>query len=99
MAYETKPGTWSLFRNDKGDNEKAPDYKGKLVTPDGHEFEIAGWLRESQKGVKYMSGTVKEPFKKQDPTPIATPVTASVLPPTATRPASSPTPVQDDLPF
>lgn len=99
MAYETKPGTWSLFRNDKGDNEKAPDYKGKLVTPDGHEFEIAGWLRESQKGVKYMSGTVKEPFKKQDPTPIATPVTASVLPPPATSSAYSTTIVQDDFPF
>ncbi len=99
MAYETKPGTGSLFRNEKGDNEKAPDYKGKVVTPDGTEFEIAGWMRESQKGVKYMSLSVKEPFKKQDPTPVTNPVAASVLPPTATRPATSPTPVQDDLPF
>ncbi len=96
MAYETKPGTGSLFRNEKGDNEKAPDYKGKVVTPDGTEFEIAGWMRESQKGVKYMSISVKEPFKKQEP---ANTASAYVLPEPKPRPTASSTPVQDDLPF
>ena len=29
MAYEHKPGSFSLFKNDKGDNEKRPDYTGE----------------------------------------------------------------------
>ena len=60
--YEIKPGNISLFKNDKGDNEKRPDYTGSMKTPDGVELQVSMWLTESQSGLKYMSGKVQEPY-------------------------------------
>ena len=45
MSYEPKPGQGSIFKNDKKEQEKHPDYKGSLVTPDGQECWVAMWLR------------------------------------------------------
>jgi hypothetical protein len=44
----------ALFRNDKGGNEKRPDYSGELNV-DGRELRISGWLREAKDGRKFMS--------------------------------------------
>jgi uncharacterized protein (DUF736 family) len=62
--------TFSLFVNEKG-NDAQPDYTGK-VNVDGRELRLAGWKKESKKGVKYLSGRVSE-FQKQE-TPKADPV-------------------------
>lgn len=59
-----KDNTFVLFKNDKGENEKAPDFKGK-ITIAGKEYDLAAWAKESEKGTKYLWGTKKEPFKKQ----------------------------------
>jgi hypothetical protein len=58
MAYETKPNTGSLFVNDKKENEKHPDRTGS-INIDGKEYWLNGWLKESAKGVKYLSLSVK----------------------------------------
>jgi hypothetical protein len=58
MAFEHKPGTFSLFKNDKGDNEKRPDYRGEGKDMLGNDIEVAAWLRDGPKG-KYMSCTFK----------------------------------------
>ena len=61
MAEYDNTNSFALFKNDKGDNPKRPDYTGNLNV-DGIEFRISGWIREGQKG-KFISGSVqiKEP--------------------------------------
>ena len=54
-----------LFKNDyKKDNEKAPDYKGK-INVDGKELELAAWVRKGDKG-SFMSLSVSEPYDKPE---------------------------------
>lgn len=38
-----------LFKNDRKENEKHPDYKGTLNV-DGVEFWISGWRKDTKKG-------------------------------------------------
>ena len=65
MAYEQKNDSGSLFKNDKkGDNDKAPLYKGKCVV-DGVEKEMAAWMQTSKAGVTYMSLKFSEPYNKE----------------------------------
>ena len=54
MAYEAQPGSFSLFKNDKGDNEKRPDYTGTGKDLDGQDIRVSAWLKEGAKG-KFMS--------------------------------------------
>lgn len=70
MSEYDNTNSGALFRNDKGDNPKRPDYKGK-INIEGREFSISGWLRESQSGKKYMSLKVEPPFQQpaQQPAP------------------------------
>jgi hypothetical protein len=49
--------TFTLFKNEQGDNPKKPNYTG-LANIDGIEFRIAGWIREGKSG-KFISGTVQ----------------------------------------
>lgn len=52
-----------LFRNDKKETEKHPDYRGE-INVEGKTLELAAWLKVSQKGTKYMSLKVSEPREK-----------------------------------
>lgn len=52
--YVPKELTGSLFKNDKGDNEKRPDYRGDAMI-NGELMEMAAWIRKSQSGVPFMS--------------------------------------------
>ena len=53
-----------LFKNES-DNEKAPNYKGK-INVDGKEYELAAWIREAKSGKgKFMSLKVQEPRQKK----------------------------------
>jgi uncharacterized protein (DUF736 family) len=53
--YEKRDNSGALFKNDKkGDNEKAPDYKGQ-GTIDGGDYWFAGWRKTSEKGTQYLS--------------------------------------------
>jgi len=56
MAQYDNTNTFALFKNDKGDNPKRPDYRGKLNV-DGIEFTLSGWVREGANG-KFISGSV-----------------------------------------
>ena len=59
MAYEKKEGDISIFANNKGDNEKRPDYRGNALIG-GTEYRISLWLRTSQKdGKKFLSGKIE----------------------------------------
>ena len=54
MAYETKPNTGSLFKNDKKETDSHPDYKGSGII-DGVDYWLDSWINTSNAGVKYMS--------------------------------------------
>ena len=64
MTYDnTNSGV--LFKNDKGDNPKRPDYRGSLNVG-GVEYNISGWIRKSQKtGDSFLSLKIepKKDFK------------------------------------
>jgi uncharacterized protein (DUF736 family) len=61
---EKKDGGISLFANDKGGNDKRPDYKGTALIG-GVEYEVALWNRVSQKGTAYLSGSMKQAEAKK----------------------------------
>ena len=46
-----------LFKNDRKDSEKHPDYKGN-VNVNGVEFWLSAWIKESAKG-KFMSLSIQ----------------------------------------
>ena len=54
MAYEHEEGKVSLFKNDKGDNEKRPDYTGKCMV-NGAMLHLSMWESTSKGGTKYLS--------------------------------------------
>jgi hypothetical protein len=64
-----KTNTWTLNRNDKGDNPKRPDFRG-TVNIEGVEYSLSGWTREGQNG-KFISGPV-EPKKDATKQPAKT---------------------------
>lgn len=73
MAYDTD-NTFTLGVNDKGDNPKRPDYRGKLHIG-GKTYRISAWLRTRQSdGAQFLSGKVEEdrdqrPAAPQTPAP------------------------------
>lgn len=51
---ETRDNSGVLFRNDKGGNEKRPDYTGNAVV-NGKQMKLSAWVRTSANGNKYLS--------------------------------------------
>jgi uncharacterized protein (DUF736 family) len=77
----------ALFKNDKGDNPKRPDYKGQLNVG-GVEYWLSAWLRTSKDGKKYMGLRVELKGEKLPTAPTQVPI--------ATEPAPE---FNDDIPF
>ena len=67
MANYTNESTFVLFKNDKGDNPKRPDYRGKLYIG-GEEYQLSAWITEKKdgSGEKYMRGQVQKAQPKTD---------------------------------
>lgn len=53
-----------LFKSDKKDNERAPDYKGNIMV-DGTEYWLSAWIKEGKNG-KFM-GLAVSPRDAQPP--------------------------------
>lgn len=77
--------TGVLFKNDKGDNEKRPDYKGSAEI-EGVQYWVSAWIKEGAKG-KFMS--MKYERKEQQ---------AQAAPKPAPAP-QAPDAFDDDIPF
>lgn len=58
MPYENEL-KFALFKNDKGDNQLRPDYRG-TITVGGVEYALSGWIAEVKSGKnagsKYIRG-------------------------------------------
>jgi uncharacterized protein (DUF736 family) len=61
MSYDNT-NTAVIFKNNKKENEKHPDYRG-TINVDGRELEISLWIKDGKTG-KFFSGKIQEPFKK-----------------------------------
>jgi uncharacterized protein (DUF736 family) len=57
-----------LFRNEKKKSEKHPDYDGQ-VNVEGVDWALSGWIRESKNGKKFLSISVKKPYKEENGVP------------------------------
>lgn len=55
MAYEVRPNTGSLFKNDKKETDSHPDYKGSGLIDGVGEVWLDAWINTSANGTKYMS--------------------------------------------
>jgi uncharacterized protein (DUF736 family) len=53
-----------LFKEKDKKNEKAPDYKGS-INVGGKEYKLAGWIRESKSGNKFLSLSIDTGGKRQ----------------------------------
>ena len=60
MAQKEKENSGVLFRNNKKETEKHPDYTGKCLV-NGKVMFISSWINESANGTKYMALKFQEP--------------------------------------
>ena len=58
----------ALFKNERRDDEKFPNYKGSLNV-EGVDFWISAWLKESKDGAKFMSLSIKAKDQKEAKSP------------------------------
>lgn len=65
MAYQPKPGSGTLFKNDRKEKDSHPDYRGDLCLPDGEIIRLAGWIKDGAKG-KFLSLSVDRPREDRD---------------------------------
>lgn len=63
MSYDNT-NTGVLFKNDRKETDKHPDYTGQ-VNVDGVEFWLSAWIKTGQKG-KFMSLSVRPKEQRQE---------------------------------
>lgn len=101
MAYEAKPGQFSLFPNDRKALPSQPDYKGDGKDLDGNDVWVSAWQKNGAKGL-FLSCSMTRKDSQGATTPPTTP-TAKPAPTPKPAPTSKPAPnfseMDDDLPF
>ena len=63
MAYEMRAGSGSLFKNDNKTSERHPDYKGKVMMPDGQVRWLSGWKKQTSAGDTWLSLAIGDPVQ------------------------------------
>lgn len=65
MAFEHKPGGFSLFKNQDKKSENHPDYRGDGLDLNGNKVQVACWLKKGKNGT-FMSCAISPPFEKKE---------------------------------
>lgn len=65
MAYEPRPGSLTLFKNDRKEQPNHPDYKGDGMDLQGNPVWVSAWVKEGAKG-KFFSIALKPKEARQD---------------------------------
>lgn len=55
MAYEMKPSSGSLFKNDRKEKETQPDLRGKIMLPNGEVRWVSAWKKKTSAGENWLS--------------------------------------------
>lgn len=63
MSQYDRTNTGVLFKNDRKESDRHPDYKGSLNI-DGREFWLSAWLKDGSQG-KFLSMAVKPKDEQQ----------------------------------
>ena len=66
MAYEVKPNTGSLFKNDNKATDTHPDYKGSGLIEGVGDVWLDAWINTAKDGSKYMSLKFKAKEARQE---------------------------------
>ncbi len=64
-----KPGQGSIFKNDKKETDKHPDYKGSLMTPDGVECWVSVWVKRPEGKQPFFSLSIQAKEQQSAPAP------------------------------
>jgi uncharacterized protein (DUF736 family) len=64
MAYEMRAGSGSLFKNENKTSERHPDYKGKVMMPDGQVRWLSGWKKQTAAGDTWLSLAIGDPVQQ-----------------------------------
>lgn len=64
---EKRDNTGVLFKNERKESDKHPDYTGK-ATVNGVELRLAAWIKSGAKG-KFMSLSFTDPSGQREKTP------------------------------
>ena len=85
MAFEQKPNSGAMFRNDKKNSPNHPDMRGdvhldrsflmNLMSKNSDQLikvSLSGWSKESAAGKKYLSLSASEPWEGGAAAPKAT---------------------------
>ena len=89
MAYTPKAGSFSLFKNDRKEQDNHPDYKGDGADLEGNPVWVSAWIKKSEKGT-FMSCSFKLKEAQQSK-PVAKPARQQVSTPERF--------IDDDVPF
>ena len=94
-GYQAKPGTGSVFKNDRKEQDWHADWRGKILMPDGTEHYLDVYDNVSKSGVEYRTVRIGNPVANQN-------MRASVQNTQSTNQAVSSdqlNELEDDLPF
>ena len=89
--YQRKPGSGSVFKNDRKTEDWHADWRGKIALPDGTEHYLDLYINKSQRdGTEYFGVKIGNPVVAAN---TETPQVASATSTTSAEP------LEDDLPF
>ena len=71
MAYEMKPSSGSLFKNDRKEKETHPDLKGKVMLPNGEVRWLSGWKKQTTAGDGWLSLAIGDLVQGAAPAPVS----------------------------
>ena len=71
MAYEQKPGQFSLFKNEKKVTDNHPDYNGSGIDLSGKECWISAWVKRPEGKKPFFSISI-QPKDEQQPEKVET---------------------------